>query len=529
MNVSYDEVQMLSELTRAYLRGDESTRNWYAYSSNEANILSVIEQRKNQDPVNREALVATLSSQYSEIDSKNVNANIKALANSNTYTITTGHQLNLFTGPLYFIYKIVSAIKTAKQLNKTYPNYHFVPVYWMATEDHDFEEINHAFIDGKKIEWNNPQKGMVGEFSTNEMQAVVDEFCYSLGSSVRSSEISKQIKEAYSNHSNLADATRFLVHTLFEKYGLVIIDANHTDLKRSFSEVLKKELLEQTSFEKVTETITQFKNEYKAQVSPREINLFYVKPGLRERIQLTEKGFEVNNTEINFSRNQMLEELNNYPERFSPNVILRPVYQECILPNVMYIGGGAEVAYWLELKSTFDAFSIPYPLLQIRSSFLYLADKSYKKMECLGLSELDLYQKKEYIITRKTNDLNPYKETLKSTNDNLQTALNSLAKELEAYEHTLLTSVDVSKKSAEKLMTRLQKKVTGAVKRKQKQELDQINSLFSDVYPNGVYQERQVNFFEMNLQYGDSFLDSIFELTEPFTDSFLVFNHQGKA
>ncbi|MFT4754793.1 MAG: hypothetical protein ACI85Q_002355 [Salibacteraceae bacterium] len=193
--VTYDEVNMLSKLTRAYLRDAKNVEEFFEYVSTEKNIRSVIENRKKRKPVNRAVLVSSLEKQYADYNSKAVHTNILSLANSNTYTITTGHQLNLFTGPLYFIYKIVSAIKTAQQLNQTYPELHFVPVYWMATEDHDFEEINHAYFNGEKIEWNSDQKGMVGEFSLDTISKTVDLFCKSLGGSIHALEISEIIKK----------------------------------------------------------------------------------------------------------------------------------------------------------------------------------------------------------------------------------------------------------------------------------------------------------------------------------------------
>jgi bacillithiol biosynthesis cysteine-adding enzyme BshC len=520
--VTYDEVNMLSKLTRAYLRDAKNVEEFFEYVSTEKNIRSVIENRKKRKPVNRAVLVSSLEKQYADYNSKAVHTNILSLANSNTYTITTGHQLNLFTGPLYFIYKIVSAIKTAQQLNQTYPELHFVPVYWMATEDHDFEEINHAYFNGEKIEWNSDQKGMVGEFSLDTISKTVDLFCKSLGGSIHALEISEIIKKAYLQNANLAEATRSVVHALFEKHGLVILDANDSNLKREFVPVVKRELLEQISFSSVTDTISQFDSSFKAQVNPREINLFYVVKGLRERIINNGEVFEVLNTDIVFNPAQIKAEIDSYPERFSPNVILRPVYQECILPNVMYIGGGAEVAYWLELKSTFNEFGISFPLVQIRSSFLTLSTKTLSRVAQLNWKITDLFGAKSTLFEAYTSANNPLEKEVNKLNNAIRLQTEDLESSLTNYDPELVKSLNVAKKGFEKSIVRLSKKISGSVKRAHQDQLHEMEQVFSSAYPNGIYQERHVNFFEMYVKFGPKYLEAIFEETEPFCRDFSV-------
>jgi bacillithiol synthase len=356
----------------------------------------------------RENLVSELEKQYQNFEaSKTTLNNIKLLNNTNTFTITTGHQLNLFTGPLYFLYKIVSTINLCKQLKKEFPKNNFVPIYWMATEDHDFDEINYFNFKGKVFRWNRESFGPVGRLSTDGLDKVFDLFSKEIGTSNNATFLKNLFQKSYLEHSNLAEATRFLANELFKNEGLVIIDGNSVELKKLFIPFVKKELLNQSSFKKVTET-NELLKEYFIQVNPREINLFYIKDNLRERIVFENEIYKVNNTSIQFSESEILTELENHPEKFSPNVILRPLYQEVILPNLCYIGGGGELAYWLELKSNFEVNNVTFPMLLLRNSVLLATKKQVEKVDKLQLTWDDLFSKQQELLNKKTREFSHF-------------------------------------------------------------------------------------------------------------------------
>jgi len=193
----------------------------------------------------RTTLVNSLNKQYQGIlVSKATQKNIDSLSQENTFTITTGHQLNLFTGPLYFLYKIFSVINLAEKLNKKHLKHHFVPVYWMATEDHDFDEINYFNYKGKKVQWSRDASGGVGELDTKGLDEVFESYSNQLGHGKNAEFLRDLFKKAYLEHDNLAEATQYLANALFKDYGLVIIDANSRDLKRLLIPYIEKELLE---------------------------------------------------------------------------------------------------------------------------------------------------------------------------------------------------------------------------------------------------------------------------------------------
>ncbi|MDO4881504.1 MAG: bacillithiol biosynthesis cysteine-adding enzyme BshC, partial [Capnocytophaga sp.] len=382
--ISFKETGYFSSFITDYLSEKKELKSLYNRFPSIENFKNQIEEKNNNYPeYNRKILVKSLYKQYENIELyEKVKKNIELLEKNNTFTITTGHQLSLFTGPLYFIYKIISVIKSCQILKAQYPENEFIPVYWMATEDHDFQEINHFYIHQKKVVWDNDQTGAVGDFQTETLSQVSEALRVELGIGEEAKKILALFKNTYLNYPNLTSATRYLVNELFKEYGLVIIDGNDTDLKRLFIPYFKKDLLENVAYNQVNTTISVIKginHNYPAQVNPREINIFYLKNGIRERIVKSEKGFEIHNTDIHFTEKELLDSLEQNPENFSPNVILRPMYQEVILPNLCYVGGGGELAYWLELKDFFASQNITFPMLMLRNSVLIISEKQIKK------------------------------------------------------------------------------------------------------------------------------------------------------
>lgn len=522
-SISYQEAKMLAPITRMYLDNNSLLDGLFIERSEAETVQKVIDNRAKKLPCDRTVLVNVLESQYAGLKiSKKVKKNFNLLKEENTYTITTGHQLNLFTGPLYFIYKIFSAIKTAEALSAANPQQNFVPVYWMATEDHDFEEINHAFIKGERLDWETNQTGMVGEFTVKDFQPTLDKLQSVLGDSHLGSDLFELINQSYAKGKNLSEATRYLVNELFQSYGLVIVDGNDAALKKQFAPIVREELKNQVVFEEVNKTLAQFPPNISEQVTPREINLFYVIPGIRERIIADGKGFQVNNTELKFSAEEIENELENHPERFSPNALMRPIFQEVVLPNVQYIGGGAEVAYWLELKSAFERFNVSYPQLQIRSAFVWLSNATGKKMNELNLSELDLFTKYDELVRKVLDTEIPFEDKIAEHKLELDRRIGELISDFESYDPALVRTLKSTKTGFLKELKRLDKKLYRSVKAKNNIKLKRLDAIMDDVYPSGSFQERRVNFLEMILTYGWGFMDEIYKNTEPFATTLSV-------
>ncbi|MFL0122834.1 bacillithiol biosynthesis cysteine-adding enzyme BshC [Tenacibaculum maritimum] len=471
----------------------------------------------------RKVLVTALKSQYENLaTSEQTLSNINNLLKENTFTITTGHQLNLFTGPLYFLYKIISAINLCEELSAEYPAHNFVPVYWMATEDHDFEEINYFNFQGKKVQWNRPDGGAVGRFSTIGLEEVFEAFSEHLGTSKNATYLRELFAKGYLKHTNLAAATRYIANELLGKYGLVIIDADDKALKREFTPFIEEELLKQTSFKKVTETITEFSKRYKVQVNPREINLFYLTNNLRERIVYKAGSYEVNNTNVSWDEKEILKEVAEFPERFSPNVIMRPLYQEVILPNLCYIGGGGEQAYWLELKRYFEAVKVPYPILLLRNSVQVISEKQARKLAKLNVSVEELFLKQNDLLNIKVLEKTECAIDFTKQRAFLQEQFQTLKKVATATDISFLGAVNAQEKKQLKGLLNLEKRLLRAEKRKQKDLVERIVALQNEILPNQSLEERQRNFSEYYLEYGKEFIKILKNNLKPLQLDFTV-------
>ncbi|PCI04754.1 MAG: bacillithiol biosynthesis cysteine-adding enzyme BshC [Flavobacteriaceae bacterium] len=475
---------------------------------------------------NRKVLFTALDLQYAGIVKSEVtSAHISLLRESNTFTITTGHQLNIFTGPLYFLYKIVSVINLTAQLKKEFPSYNFVPVYWMATEDHDFEEINYFKLKGKKVKWNRTSSGAVGHLKTSDFDKVFDKFSTLIGTSKKANELKDLFRKSYLEHDTLTEASRYLVNEIFGDNGLVIVDGDDPLLKRLLNPYVKEDLLKNTSFNEVSKSIQELNNldkNYKIQVNPREINLFYLKEGLRERIIEKDNQFAINNTDTVFSKEAILLELEKYPERFSPNVIMRPLFQEVILPNLCYVGGGGEIAYWFELKRYFDSVHVPFPILLLRNSALIINKKQLEKSRKLGLSMRDLFKNQQELIVDKVKEKSAIKIDFSDQRKVLKVQFEALKKLATQTDKSFIGAVKAQEKKQLNGLDILEKRLLKAQKRTMYDMVTRIQDLQNELFPNNSLEERSRNFSEYYEQYGTRLYTSLFESLDPLKLEFTI-------
>lgn len=520
--ISYQQTNAFSSVVLDYIDGKDKLESFYKNSPTIQGFENAIAERK--VTADRALLVSSLHRQYAHIQpSALVQSNINLLADDRTFTITTGHQLNIFTGPLYFIYKIVTAINLARDLKLKFPDYNFVPVYWMATEDHDFEEINHVKVEDRKLTWNTDAAGATGRMSTADITETLTAYKGYLGISDNGQDLAKKIEKAYTSNKKLADATRELVDSLFGDHGLVCTDADDPALKAQFAAIVYQDIVEQHSFELINNSNTALEAQgYKPQVNPREINFFYMDDNLRERIVEEDGLYKVLNTTISFTKESLKEEISSHPERFSPNVVMRPVYQEVILPNLAYIGGGAEVTYWLQLKANFDFYKIPYPILVLRNSALVIDERSTRKMQILGINQVSLFNSDEQLknnwVKEHVGDslcLDDEQRAIRAVFDQIK--LNSYK-----IDKTLSLSAEAAKTKALKLVTNLEKKLLRAEKRKHTTSLQQIDNLKNKLFPSGVLQERVLNIAPLYVLYGTDFINSLYLHFKPLDHKFTV-------
>jgi bacillithiol biosynthesis cysteine-adding enzyme BshC len=523
--ISYKETGYFSDLVLDYLSEKEQLKPFYHRSPRLKNFKEQLNEKEAVFSAGqRIKLVQAIKSQYKGIEiSKSTERNIQALANSKSYTVTTGHQLNLFTGPLYFLYKIFSAINLSEQLKQEYPSYHFIPIYWMASEDHDFDEINYFNFNGEKIEWERESEGAVGDLSTDGLKDMHNRIRSEFGDSEPARYLTNLFEKAYLQDRSLASATRFIANELFSKFGLVIVDGNDATLKEQFIPYAEREFSEKRSFQDVEETTSRLEGlGYKKQVHPREINLFFLNEGKRERIIERDGTFFVNNTQIEFSYDKIIDELNKHPIRFSPNALLRPLYQEVILPNVCYIGGGGELAYWLQLKDYFKNVNVPFPILLLRNSLLLISKRQVEKLKKFDLDIESLFCSMHELQKTHTLKLSEIEIDFTPQRNHLKEQFKALYELAEQTDRSFIGAVAAQEKKQLNGLDKLEKRLLKAEKRRLVDEIDRLSLLHEQLFPHESLQERTRNFSEFYIEYGENLLDNLKEAIEPLSDGFTI-------
>ena len=500
---SYEQTGYFSKLVVDYLNEDYKLKPFYKHPVNIAGIKQSIEARK-QFPQQREILVQQLQQQYNGIQlSSKLVENIEQLLQQNTFTVTTAHQPNIFTGPLYFIYKILHTIKLADTLKQQLPEYNFVPVYYMGSEDADLDELGNISIDGVTYTWQTKQTGAVGRMKVDKaFISLMGSMQGQLGVLPFGNEIMELFTNIYTTGKTIQQATLELINSLFGEYGLVTVIPDNAELKKLFHSVVEKELKEQFSHKAVKPTLDALDQLYKVQAGGRKLNLFYLIDDKRERIEVSGLQFTVSSLGLSFSLEEILTELNDHPERFSANVMLRGVFQETILPNIAFIGGGGELAYWLELKNVFEAVDVPYPMLILRNSFLLAEEKWKQKTESTGLHLQDLFLSEHElmnkVVTKQSTNRFSLNGELKKVED-LYDAMSAVANNVDA---TLQNHVTALKVKAIKSLQELEKKMLRAEKRKFETERSQLRNIKTALFPNNSLQERFENLSGVYGRYG---------------------------
>jgi len=506
-NLPYQTTNRYSKLLIDYVNEDKKLNPFVNHFPSLSNFKKQITEKKNHT-IDRGVLVKVLKEQNFKfpltIESK---SNINLLQLEETFTVTTGHQLCLFTGPLYFIYKIVSTINLAEQLKEKYPQNNFVPTFWMATEDHDFQEVNHINLFGKKIVWDSKKTGAVGRMSLDGFESVLMELKEVLGETENAKKLVSLFENAYLKHKNLADATRFLVNELFGKFGLVIIDGDDKKLKQQFVPIIKKDVLQNGFVTAIKQNSKSLAKDYKVQAFVRDINFFKLTKGNRELVkeEIAQKEIAEN------------------PENFSPNVLLRPLYQEIILPNIAYVGGGAEVGYWMQLKTAFKQENIPFPILILRNSAMLINDKQKQKIESLGFEINDLFSaidelKKKYVLSNSKEDI-----TLDIEKWELEELYNKLL--LKTNDKGLQASFNASHQKQLKSFEKFEQKLIRLEKKKHENALNTISKIKQQLFPENCLQERFDNFIPFYLKEGENFIEMLKDNLDPLDTNFVVLSY----
>ncbi len=524
---SYDLLTQLSFKDELYIKEPQKLKNFFAWDADISSFGEIIKTKK-EHKINRPLLVEVLKEQYAAFANVDTQIEkIELLNKDTTFTVTTAHQPSLLTGPLYYIFKIASVINLSKNLKTKYPEYDFIPIFITGGEDHDFEEINHIQLFDTEISWNNDswKGGSVGQLTTEGLSQVIDEVSAKLGNNSFGAEwLRKEIEPLISRSKNYGEFARALTHKIFGQHGLVILSMDDQRLKDQFGPIIKKEIFEQPSVALIEQTQKELQSlGWKPQAHARNINFFYRTEDQRTRITFEENEYATVNGSKSWTKSELEKEINSNPQAFSPNVVMRPLYQESILPNLAYIGGGGEIAYWLERKSQFEHFEIPLPMLIRRSSAMFVNSAASKQLSKSKMAFENYFQQPDDLIKLYMKSNNESAYSLEEQKKGLRELMSVAVDKAKTADPTLekLALAEVSK--MEKGIDTIEKKISKAIKRKEEVELNRMSKIQQNLFPNNGLQERKQNFFQIVNEYGFGILDQMIETLDPLEKQFTAF------
>ena len=387
-------------------------------------------------------------------------------------------------------------------LSQKYPKYKFVPVYWMASEDHDFEEIKSFHSNGKTYSWDIESKGPVGNLNTESLKNILDEDI----------SIPDFFRDAYSSSSSLSEAVRKYMNHLFGEFGLITIDPNSKNLKKTISDIIVDDVVNNT-IEKVEKS-----SENTSEVYVRKINFFFQESDFRQRIDKTDK-FNILSTNLSFTKKEIKDKIVSSPELFSPNEITRCLYQQRILPNVCYLGGPSEIVYWESFKKFFEHYNITYPVLVPRDFVLLLTTKIQKLINKLNLLSSDLFFDKNKIENKVLGIEKDEAKNFKREVNDINKILNNISEKFEKEDPTMKPHVLATAKKMEKKLIQIERRFINKQKKNNDKLINQISDLYSFIKPDNSIQERKENFMSF---YDLNFIENLLDNLDPLDFQFKI-------
>lgn len=448
--------------------------------------------------------------------------NLEKILELNTFFVTTAHQPNLMTGPSYFFYKIISTIKLAQLINNENHNSHTIPCYVIGSEDHDFEELGHFYLLGNRIELTQNRGIAFANYPIEDLIPVVEKIKNILPPSTNTSNLVTLLEKCIRQTKTIGEFTMLFMHEIFGKYGLVIIDMAGREAKLAFAPIMMEELTKSISYPLVQNTILKKQSQnLGAQAFPREINLFYHGKNGRIRIEKVSDGWQTLDKTHQWNASQLEDDMARTPENFSPNVILRPLIQELILPNIAYVGGPGEMAYWMERMDQFNHYQIEFPILVRRDSFFILTEKLFKKWQKLGLPLRELFRSKEDLI-KKINEENFDQTIMVDFRSEIINALDQLIQKSQAIDDPLRQSMEAEKARWIKNIDHVESKISKAMKIKNDAFIQSGLQVQGTLFPNGNWQERTESFLGYIAQCGFELIDYLIQEANPLQSEIKV-------
>ncbi|HLT94271.1 MAG TPA: bacillithiol biosynthesis cysteine-adding enzyme BshC [Membranihabitans sp.] len=514
----FDKIGKFSNNDIAYASGNSGLEQFYEFTPQENNLINVIEARKSH-LVDRSLLARVIRNQYQQFcQDPEVYNRIAQLEDPTTFTIITAHQPTLFTGPLYFVYKIISAIKVAQNFNSKQSPYRIQPIFVMGGEDHDFDEMNHLQLFGKKIIWEDEQGGSVGRYNTESLNEVLEQVYSILGESENAEFLKSKLAKAFSKPQGYGQGMQHFVHELLGQFGILVVHMDEVDFKRKMIPLFIDDLTNHTSHQVVKNIQDSFESAgFDKQAYVRPINLFYLAPHDRDRIELGEDGYYYTvNEGKKWSKEEIIEEVHQHPERFSPNVILRPIYQEIIFPNLAYVGGGGEISYWLERKDQFRKLGVFYPMLIRRDSFQLISTRDYESLMEWGFSVEDLMLPEHQLIEKYLSIYGRDEINLSTEIEKLKPLEEEIQRKVETIDPSLVARIGAQFAKFKNDLESVEKRLKKTEKQSHDKNISKIKRIRSKVFPDNGLQERVDNFMSWYILHGEGFFQVLLQEADPF-------------
>lgn len=472
--------------------------------------------------VHRSALVQLLLNQNRDFHcGVKTLSNIDLLLNDNSVAIITGQQVGLFSGPLYTLYKTLTVLKLTEQLTEKYPDYNFVPIFWLESEDHDIEEISSFSLINNanqliklkyqyEAEKEDANYGAVGNlYLNNSIKLFFDTLRQSLISTEYSPNVIELFETAYQNGMTFSRAFVHLFNVLLEDSGLVFFDPNNPTIKNLVKPIFENELKNiSKTCQLVIEQSDSIEHQYHAQIKPKPINLFMFINNGRYNIEPRTDGFSLKGTRKYFTNTEMFDLLDKKPEAFSPNVVLRPICQDYIFPTLSYVAGPSEVAYFAQLKLLYQHFNIPEPIIYPRASVTIVEERIQKTMVKFNLKVSDFYKDVELLKIRVAESLTDFKveDLFDNSFGTISETLTSLKGGLQSIDKTLGPALENTLIKIQNALNTLKEKTIAAQKRQHEISLRQLDKVALSLFPNSNLQEREMNIVYFLNKYGMEFL-----------------------
>jgi bacillithiol synthase len=476
-----------------------------------------------------EELPAIIEGQYDGfVSSEKTKKNISYLKDKKTLAIVTGQQLGILGGPLYTFYKIITAIKLSVYLAERYNEFNFVPVFWLEGDDHDFDEISHVNLinennDIVKINYretteDDENSGSVGNLKIDNL---INAFFDSLSSELRETEFKDELlaklKSFYSEGKTFKQSFKELIFWLFDERGLVIFDPQDKKVKKLLRPIFKKEIDDfRQHTEKLVHVSAKLEEVYHAQVKINPINLFFNNQDGRYAIEPADNEFRLKRKRKKFSYDEIIELIENEPELFSANVLLRPICQDFIFPTAFYVAGPSEITYFAQVLPLYKFYNLEAPIIYPRSSITILEKNIKSLVEKFDLNLHDIFIDNENLKEKVLKSIlkTSLDDAFKNTSNDIDVAIDQLKERLFEIDKTLTDAASKYREKILKYIDELKGKANEAQKRKYETTLRQIDKISTSVYPNNSLQERELNFTYFANKYGNNFLKQIYEELE---------------